>query len=740
MLIPWPSALVAAGDPATVAVAEDGTWTGTVALVNEWSADGRMLALADGADIDVRPLPLPVTVQYVTGPGHDGATVGLMTLDEVWQDGHRVMGRGRIDVDDPQGAALARKIDRGFLRFVSADIDQADGRVVCVAEDGTPVDGCDPAEDGTETGEMYTSWRIMGASLLAHPAFPEAQIALAENDSNSDSDDIVGYNPAWGCVRTDGDGGWETADCTDDDAVPAGPDGAPYDPEGQDEGAPTHAGLAVKALDTGRVLLIQRALDDDDPASGTWEFPGGSIEDGEDPEAAAFREFAEETGIVLPDTVTVVDGWRSENGVYQGYVATVPAEMNLAINPDADDRAVLNPDDPDGDMLEAVAWWDIDALPDMPALREEARATPWQLLSDAGDDDRAVVAAAFRYDGWTPPTDWFRAPDLPDLQPVTVDDDGRLRGYLAAWGVSHRSYPGRSITPPRSRTKYRLFNSRPLATSEGLVDVGLITMGTGHAALGCDRRAAAAHYDDTGTMAAVVRAGEDSRGIWLAGAVLPTLSDEQRLRLSLSRFSGDWRQEGAGLELVAALAVNTEGFPVPERRRGDQGDYALVAAGAVLAPSGSTLPMSRADVEALAEEVLAVQERRGRAAAAAGRVQQVRVQAAARRLRAPHVARLAADGSEDDDPGGFAPFRIRNVRQRLQNLQINEADEAFVNNLEEYWKRGAGAARIRWGTPGDWTRCHRFLIKHVGDERARRICSEWHHDVTGLWPGDSRNP
>lgn len=61
-------------------------------------------------------------------------------------------------------------------------------------------------------------------------------------------------------------------------------------------------------------------------------------------------------------------------------------------------------------------------------------------------------------------------------------------------------------------------------------------------------------------------------------------------------------------------------------------------------------------------------------------------------------------------------------------------------NLEAYWKRGAGAAKIRWGTPGDFTRCHAHLAKFVGDERANRICAQWHHDTTGIWPGDRRNP
>lgn len=58
-----------------------------------------------------------------------------------------------------------------------------------------------------------------------------------------------------------------------------------------------------------------------------------------------------------------------------------------------------------------------------------------------------------------------------------------------------------------------------------------------------------------------------------------------------------------------------------------------------------------------------------------------------------------------------------------------------MNNLEKYWKFGKGAARIRWGTKGDFTRCQRYLRKHVGSERANRICAQWHHDKNGIWPG-----
>ncbi|MFY1595481.1 2'-5' RNA ligase family protein [Micromonospora sp. WMMD737] len=57
--------------------------------------------------------------------------------------------------------------------------------------------------------------------------------------------------------------------------------------------------------------------------------------------------------------------------------------------------------------------------------------------------------------------------------------------------------------------------------------------------------------------------------------------------------------------------------------------------------------------------------------------------------------------------------------------------------LRDYWLRGEGAAKIRWGTGGDFTRCVRHLRKHVRDPEG--LCAEYHHQATGLWPGDRRN-
>lgn len=193
----------------------------------------------------------------------------------------------------------------------------------------------------------------------------------------------------------------------------------------------------------------------------------------------------------------------------------------------------------------------------------------------------ATAAHPAEAPGWEPLGHWFDNPGLSEPTPITVDPDtGRVYGHAATWGTCHVGYADRCITPPRSATDYSYFHTSPLRTSTGTVYCGLITMDTGHAELHQAHAATVAHYDNTGTQAAVVCVGEDQYGIWVAGSTLPGLSADERLRLSLARFSGDWRTIRGGAELVAILAVNNPGFPIPARRTGtDNRDYALVAAG-----------------------------------------------------------------------------------------------------------------------------------------------------------------
>jgi hypothetical protein len=79
-----------------------------------------------------------------------------------------------------------------------------------------------------------------------------------------------------------------------------------------------------------------------------------------------------------------------------------------------------------------------------------------------------------------------------------------------------------------------------------------------------------------------VTVGEDDFGIWFAGALRTGVKPEQVRELRAGSLSGDWRYLGGNLELVAALAVNVPGFPVPRVQAGLAASgvqTALVAAG-----------------------------------------------------------------------------------------------------------------------------------------------------------------
>lgn len=150
----------------------------------------------------------------------------------------------------------------------------------------------------------------------------------------------------------------------------------------------THAGLAIVAADSGRVLLTQRAMDetDDESVRETWEFPGGHLEPGEEPFAGAQREFEEETGGNLPEG-EVINGWRAgdnpETGHYQGFVYRIEYEL-----PTDEWEPTTE--------VQAVGWFDsagVQELENSGKMRPEIVATmDWSLVfPETGADEEFAV-------------------------------------------------------------------------------------------------------------------------------------------------------------------------------------------------------------------------------------------------------------------------------------------------------------------------------------------------------------
>jgi hypothetical protein len=68
----------------------------------------------------------------------------------------------------------------------------------------------------------------------------------------------------------------------------------------------------------------------------------------------------------------------------------------------------------------------------------------------------------------------------------------------------------------------------------------------------------------------------------------------------------------------------------------------------------------------------------------------------------------------------------------VKGIADTPSDFRNVARLKNYWAFGRGAAKIRWGTPGDLTRAHRYLAKYVGPMRAWGLAQNLHKMVMGV--------
>ena len=55
-----------------------------------------------------------------------------------------------------------------------------------------------------------------------------------------------------------------------------------------------------------------------------------------------------------------------------------------------------------------------------------------------------------------------------------------------------------------------------------------------------------------------------------------------------------------------------------------------------------------------------------------------------------------------------------------------------AESLRQYWTHGRGAAKVAWGTPGDFDRCVAEISKYMSPERAKGYCELRHQEATGM--------
>lgn len=339
----------------------------------------------------------------------------------------------------------------------------------------------------------------------------------------------------------------------------------------------------------------------------------------------------------------------------------------------------------------------------------------------------------------------FSDPQLDGPTPLQVTDDGRVYGHLACWDTPHIGHAD-LITPPHSSQGYRYFHQGVVRTEAGDLPVGKLTIGTGHAGPGGDPIAAAAHYDNTGSTVAVVRAGEDRHGIWLAGRVLPGTDEATVDELRRSSVSGDWRdvQRNGQFELVAALAVNVPGFPIPRTETLVAGGQpvGLVAAG-IVARRNPADPVTYGDLdEILAAAMADAKKKDERKKALVEKMAEVTGEIEAEKAQKRRGAAVEAVEAIAKDK------RKKKAREKVAEVLAAGAVQAKVNDatgrmpaqLHRYWTSGKGLAR--WATtPTPYRSLVTALqseIKDMTPEQIKGLAARLYHDVFREWPGRQR--
>lgn len=523
-------------------------WKGILAPLDTLTGDRRILATPPGGKLRMRD-HRPLLFQPALASGHDGGVI-VGHIDRAWiedRDGVSfVMGEGRFDLGSEDGREAARMMRDGFLRGVSVDADDITDSWVC--HDGDQVVPCpredDELADGTpevfEAGRL-DDWRLMGATLVSHPAFAAALLEPVWEEPvevvTAAATNLASASTAkWAIVG--------------DAALPFADRDHRWDGSGAKRRLLQAATRDDGSVDAAKLArgFVYRDNDADPATQAAYSLPFADIIDGQ------LR--AVWNGVAA--AAAAVQGARGGTSIPADELAAVRTRIGRLYDRAAkifDDASITPPWDDAGEH----ATEDV-CIPCMAGARSLVAAGPL-----------------------APPSHWFADPQLTDLTPLQVTRDGRVYGHAADRYGCHTGYPGACVLPPMDGVGFDLFHHGHVLSAEGEdIPVGNLIVGTDHAPLKAGAMSAFRHYADTGSGVAVVRAGVDQFGIWVAGALTPDATDVQIYTLRRSSLSGDWREVNGRIQFVAALAVNVPGFPIPRtHRRTAHAVTTMVAVGAV---------------------------------------------------------------------------------------------------------------------------------------------------------------
>lgn len=516
------------------------TWRGPIAPINRLTGDRREFAA--GA-LDHRDFPLPVMFQVATGTGH-GNAVTVATLDGFSEVGDLVEGYGRF---------LDPRIVPEVTRAIYLIKEGVAGPSVDLEPDMTYeiIEG----PSSSKSTFRVTKGKVIGVTFVSKPAFANLKIQVHDADvqavlaSAGMELELTEYDePDLTTFAVNGSS-WTS--------MPLGERDQPFD-----------ADNAIKRLiqvsggnpTTFSKAFLWRQTDGDPKNKDSYRLPVADVINGK---------------------MTLVP-----HAVYAAAALLSGAHGGLPNVPDNEKEQIRNVITKIYDMLRdtfsdprIVPMWQRGG-------RQGATGTGTQGVQASASEEDTVDSLTAATQGWKPPAAWFRNPDLTKPTGLTVTDDGRVYGHLASWNVCHTGIGNQCVTAPHSVTDYRHFKVGTVVTDDGQnLAVGKITLGGGHASPQYGIKPALDHYDNAGAAVAAINVGEDGHGVWVAGALMPGVDDTRVAQLRLSPLSGDWRRVDGNLELIAALAVNTPGFPVLRASAASDEPEVLLAAGVVEQPT-----------------------------------------------------------------------------------------------------------------------------------------------------------
>jgi hypothetical protein len=232
------------------------------------------------------------------------------------------------------------------------------------------------------------------------------------------------------------------------------------------------------------------------------------------------------------------------------------------------------------------------------------------VILDGDGGWEAVLTSSARAPRNLPPASYFdRHPETGALVIEEPDENGirRTYGYAGEWGVCHIGYEGRCVGVPEDPAggEYPDFHlGRTKVSGNGFVNTGLITYKTEHRGGQqiLSESAEQAHYDNVANAWASVRLGEDDRGVWFSGVVLPHVTEDDITLIEASgQVSGEWKFGS----LRGLQSVNIPGFAVLRSSAAFDAEGELVSLvassyGNLLTPTGKCEPSPAERMQALA--------------------------------------------------------------------------------------------------------------------------------------------